>query len=279
MTSAPNSAALTSHVISLHSYTPISLIHLYTHLTMLRTTFLRSAAPSLRATTSRQAVIVPIAVRSVSTKQPTSASAPPPPALAGQFAPGEEIDPQCTSAPVPLHLCRRDFWNGSRRRSPPVHQLTRSGRIPAIAICALCAKAHEGMVGQPVQDQLWRDGAYHTPLVIRIYVAHGSSGDMQKLTIAARGERYAQPLGTRLPARLGSQGRCRCTSRTRFQSHCPSHTQILAMLTLFGTLAYGFTLMTPDLTAVRREYPYNGLEKELGGIVPANPETAEDDDE
>lgn len=96
----------TSHVISLHSYTPISLIHLYTHLTMLRTTFLRSAAPSLRATTSRQAVIVPIAVRSVSTKQPTSASAPPPPALAGQFATGEEIDPQRTSAPLPLRLCR-----------------------------------------------------------------------------------------------------------------------------------------------------------------------------
>jgi len=29
---------------------------------------------------------------------------------------------------------------------------------------------------------------------------------------------------------------------------------------------------------VRREYPYNGLEKELGGIIPARAEEAEDDE-
>lgn len=86
----------------LHSYTPISLTVWYTHHTMLRTTLLRSAAPSLRATTSRRTLAAPIAIRSVSTKQPTISSAPPPPALAGQFAPGEEIDPQRTSAFFPL---------------------------------------------------------------------------------------------------------------------------------------------------------------------------------
>lgn len=53
--------------------------------------------------------------------------------------------------------------------------------------------------------------------------------------------------------------------------------QILFMLSLMGAFAYGLSYTVPEIPVVRREYPFNGLEKELGG-VPTRAESQEDEE-
>ncbi|KAK1924256.1 hypothetical protein DB88DRAFT_489608 [Papiliotrema laurentii] len=52
---------------------------------------------------------------------------------------------------------------------------------------------------------------------------------------------------------------------------------ILFMLSLMGAFAYGLSYTVPEIPVVRREYPFNGLEKELGG-VPTRAESQEDEE-
>lgn len=55
--------------------------------------------------------------------------------------------------------------------------------------------------------------------------------------------------------------------------------QLSLALSLVGCFAYMLSVTRPEATFVRREYPYNGLEKELGGHQHARVESPDLDDE
>lgn len=100
--------------------------------------------------------------------------------------------------------------------------------------------------------------------------------------VDARGGGYSRYVGTRrLPTLPLERSRTSTSLFPLVASPTQSlmHHQLGIAFGILGTFAYSVYMFAPESPATPRSYPFNGLEKEMGGRNAARPEEENVDDE